>query len=250
MSTLGRSCMPGRWGETEAPGAQEDMTEHELDELVRDCPRLFHMAEAGAWPTIRRHGLLCPRASLDLFGVEGEARAAALSRRPESIVLERADLGRIVLRDQKPLSDKALARCLRDGLTPQDWHARLNARVFFWLSRKRVATLLGGRAYRGRAHEILEIATAPFVAAHRDRIALSPINSGATGRFPVARGADTFLGIAAYPYAEWRRRRPRGERAVELTVPEAVPDIVRFVTRVVVMQGGETVETLHEHGPA
>lgn len=221
------------------------MTEDELVELVADSPVLFHMSEAGAWPTIRRHGLLCPRASLDLFGIEGEARAAALRRRPESVVLDRETLGRIVLRDQKPLSDKALARCLRDGLAVEDWHARLNGRVFFWLSRARVLTLLAGRAYRDHAHEILEIETAPFVAAHRETIELSPINSGATGRFAAPRGADTFLSLDAYPYAQWRKRRKRGERAVELTVPEAVPDVVRFVTRVVAMQGADEIETVY-----
>lgn len=224
------------------------MTESELGELVADCPVLFHMSEAGAWPTIRRHGLLCPHASLDLFGIEGEARAAALRRRPESVVLERDDLGRIVLRDQKPLSDKALARCLRDGLTAEGWHARLNGRVFFWLSRARVLTLLAGRAYRHCAHEILEVETAPFVATHREAIELSPINSGATGRFAAPRGADTFLPIDAYPYAQWRKGRRRGERAVELTVPEAVPDVVRFVTRVVTMRGAEEIETVYERG--
>lgn len=224
------------------------MTETELAELVADSPILFHMTEADAWPTIRRHGLLCPRASLDLFGIEGEARAAALRRRPEGIVLERGDLGRVVLRDQKPLSDKALARCLRDGLTPEDWHERLNERVFFWLSRERVLTLLAGRAYRQHAHAILEIEAAPFVAAYRDRIELSPINSGATGQFPAPRGTDTFLPIDAYPYAHYRKRRRRGERAVELTVPSAVPDLARFVTRVVLMKGAEEIEILFDRG--
>ena len=188
------------------------MTETECAELLRDSPTLFHMAEAGAWPTIRRHGLLSPCAALDLFGVAGAARSAALRRRPENVVLERADLGRIVLRDQKPLSDKALARCLRDDLAPADWHARLNERVFFWLSRARVLRLLAGRAYRDHAHEILEIEAAPFVAAHRDRIELSPINSGATGQFPTPRGADTFLPIDDYPYAAWRKKRARRAR--------------------------------------
>ncbi|MER2250364.1 hypothetical protein ABS772_10620 [Methylorubrum podarium] len=225
------------------------MTEAELAELLRDCPTLFHMAEAGAWPTIRGHGLLSTRAALDRFAVPDAIRAAAERRRPEGIVLERADLGRIVLRDQKPLSDRALARCLRDRLTPADWHRRLNERVFFWLSRKRVLTLLAGRAYRDHAHEILEIDAAALVAAHRDRIELSAINSGATGRFPAPRGADTFRPIDAYPYAEWRKKRPRGERVVELTVLGAVPELERFVRRVVVMRGADEVEILAEAAP-
>jgi hypothetical protein len=221
------------------------VTEAELGELVADGPTLFHMAERGAWPTIRRHGLLSAAAALDLFGADAETRAAAGRRRPEGIALERADLGRVVLRDQKPLSDAGLARCLRDGLTPDDWRARLNARVFFWLSGKRLATLLAGRAYRGHAHEILELDTAALVAAYRDRIELSPINSGATGRFPAPRGADTFLPLDAYPYAAWRAKRGRGERAVELTVPGAVPDAARFVRRVTLRQGPEEIAVLY-----
>ncbi len=221
------------------------MTESELGELLADCPRLFHMAERGAWPTIRRHGLLSTAAALDLFAADAGTRAAAGRQRPAGIVLERADLGRVVLRDQKPLSDAALARCLRDGLEPADWRARLNARVFFWLSGKRLATLLAGRAYRGHAHEILELDSAALVAAYRDRIELAPINSGATGRFPAPRGADTFLSIDAYPYALWRGKRARGERAVELTVPGAVPDAARFVTRVVLRQGPEEIAVLY-----
>lgn len=221
------------------------MTEAERAALLRDCPVLFHMAERGAWPTIRRHGLLSTEAALDLFGADDAVRAAALRRRPAGIALERADLGRIVLRDQKPLSDKALARCLRDGLTPAEWHARLNARVFFWLSRARVLTLLAGRAYRDHAHAVLELDAAALVAAYRDRIELSPINSGATGRFPAPRGRDTFLPLADYPYAAYARRR-RGERVVELTVPGSVPDAARFVRRVSVMRGPEVTEVLFE----
>ncbi len=221
------------------------MTEVELDELLRDCPVLFHMAERGAWPTIRRHGLLSTAAALDLFEAADEIRAAASRRRADGILLDRPDLGRIVLRDQKPLNDKGLARCLRDGLVPGDWYARLNARVFFWLSRARVLKLLAGRAYRAHAHEVLELDAAALVAAYRDRIELSPINSGATGRFPAPRGRDTFLTIADYPYPAYARRR-RGERAVELTVPGSVPDAVRFVRRVSLMRGPEVSEVLFE----
>jgi hypothetical protein len=30
------------------------------------------------------------------------------------------------IRDQRPMSDKNLAGCLRDGLTPTDWYRMLN----------------------------------------------------------------------------------------------------------------------------
>lgn len=223
------------------------VTEGELDELLADCPELFHMAERGSWPLIRRHGLLSTSALLDLFGVEGAARGAIESaRRPESVVLEDGAHGRAVIRDNKPMADGSLRRCLRDGLEPADWYRILNGRVFFWLSRKRLLKLLAARSYAHSEHDVLTLDARSLVEANRARITLSPINSGATSRFPVERGLTTFLPIADYPYAEWRRKRARGERAVELAVDRGVERIERFVTRVVRMKGDRETETIWE----
>ena len=221
------------------------MTEAELDELLSDCPVLFHMAEAGSWSSIRRHGLLSTQALLDLFAVEGGKRETIEARRrPQGVVLEDAEHGRVKIRDNKPINDKALEKCLEGGLSPADWYRMLNARVFFWLSPKRLGKLLGARAYAGDAHDILELEARPLVEACRDRITLSPINSGATGRFPVARGLSTFLPIAEYPYAAWRRKRTKGERVVELAVSGGVPDVERFVRRVVRRQKDNEIATI------
>ena len=45
------------------------MTETELEELLSDCPTLYHMAEDRSWPSIRHRGLLSTTALLDLYGV-------------------------------------------------------------------------------------------------------------------------------------------------------------------------------------
>jgi hypothetical protein len=142
-----------------------------------------------------------------------------------------------VIRDNGPLNEKNLARVLDDGLSPEDWYRLLNDRVFFWLSRGRLERLLGARLYRDRAHDVLEVEAAPLVAAYRDRVRLSPVNSGATGRFPVRRGLGTFRAIEDYPYAA-RRRANRREPVVELSVLGGVPDIARFVLRATRMRGG------------
>lgn len=112
------------------------VTDAELAELLRDCPTLYHMAERGSWPSIREHGLLSTSALLDLYGAQGAERAAIEGqRRPGPVTIERPAFGRAVIRDQKPMSDAGLRRCLTDGLTPEDWYRLLNGKVFFWLTR-------------------------------------------------------------------------------------------------------------------
>ncbi len=46
-----------------------------VEEFCAAYPRLYHMAEAAAWPSIQRHGLLSTSALLDLYGVAGAERA-------------------------------------------------------------------------------------------------------------------------------------------------------------------------------
>jgi hypothetical protein len=218
------------------------VTDEELDELLGDCPVLYHMAERGSWPSIQRHGLLSTSALLDLFDVQGERRQTIEARRrPENVVIEHPEHGRAVVRDQKPMDDAGLFRCLQDSLVPEDWYRILNERVFMWLTRDRLVRLLTARPYRALEHDVLELDAAPLMAAHLDRITLSPINSGATKPFPRDRGRDTFLPIASYPYASWRERRKAGERIVELAVTSGVPDVERFVRRVLTMKGDEIV---------
>jgi hypothetical protein len=223
------------------------VTDQELQELLADCPVLYHMAEAGSWPSIRKHGLLSTSALLDLCGVTGAARKEIeKQRRPESVVIQHPILGRVVIRDNKPMDDKGLVRSLEGGLAPREWYALLNARVFFWLTRDRLLRLLGAAAYGAQAHDVLEVDSESLVRAHREKITLSPMNSGATKPIPHPRGPSTFLSIAEYPYSYWRSRRPRGERVVELAVSPGVPDIKRFVQRVVRMQGSQELETVYQ----
>lgn len=220
------------------------MTDDELGHLVAGNPVLFHMAERGSWESIRDHGLLSTSALLDLFGVTGPDRERIEScQRPESVTVERKGIGSAVIRDQKPMDDRGLERCLKDGLTPRDWYETLNARVFFWLTRARLLRLLTARAYKDSEHDVLEIETAPLVAAYRDLITLAPINTGATKPMPAPRGKSTIVSIADYDYAA-RMKTHRSEPVVELAVSPGVPDIGDFVRRVVVMRGDVEVKEI------
>lgn len=209
-------------------------------ELAALYPRLHHMAEDGAWPSIREHGLLSTSALLDLYGVEGPARdAIEARRRPAGVPLARDGLPGAVVRDQLPMTDAGLGRCLDDGLAPADWYRILNGRVFFWPSARRLERLLGARAYRGRAQTVLTLDAASLVAAHGARIELSAINSGATIFGGPRRGRSTFLPLADYPFAAWRAKRPATEAVAEVTVPHAVPDAADHVLLVERVRDGE-----------
>lgn len=203
------------------------------EELVFTYPRLWHMAHDGAWPAIRINGLKSARALLDEYGVQGEQREQLLSlRRSHSVPISAPGLPGAVLRDQKPMDDTRLAACLENGLTPRDWYELLNSLSFFWLSRSRIWTLLGARAYRGVTQTVLTVDTASLVAAHRQRIRLSPINSGATLFKPQLRGRSTFMKVVDFPFEERAKTRRTENNVVELVVDHAVPDLASHVLAV------------------
>jgi hypothetical protein len=175
------------------------VTEPELTELLEDCPTLYHMAERHSWPSIREHGLLSTTALLDHYGISGAQREVIEARRrPKSVELERTGLGRAVVRDQLPMDDKGLARCLKDGLSPEAWYRVLNIKVFFWFTRERLFRLLNAGTYRSEEHDVLELDARSLVAAYREKIWFCPMNSGCTKPFPHPRGMTTFQRIADY----------------------------------------------------
>jgi len=200
-------------------------------QLAGHYPLVYHMAERDALPQLLRHGLLSTTAILDLFGIQGEARRELeLCVRKQSVILEHPVHGRVVLRDQKPLSATKLAGCLQDGLSTEDWLRLLNRRTYFWLGRDRVETLLDGRAYRQREHIVIAVRTDALVQAHSDRVTLAAMNTGSTSPFAHKRGLCTMLPMSTFPYED---RRNRGLRpATELCVDYCVPDLRALIDTV------------------
>lgn len=214
-------------------------------ELITRYPKLYHMAEADTWDSIRKHGLLSTSALLDLYEIKGNQRFAIESEhRPDSIPIPHPVYGTAVIRDQKPMSDSGLLRCLRD-VTPQEWYETLNRRVFFWLTRERLLTLLNAKPYRNQKHCVLTIDTALMLDRHIDEITLAPLNSGCTKPYPHPRGSDTFLPLRDYPY-ESRRKKDDYSAIVELTVDYKVSDIEDLTVKVEHMIGDTVLETLFE----
>jgi hypothetical protein len=105
----------------------------------------------------------------------------------------------------------------------------LNARVFFWVSERRLDSLLQAKRYRGSAHTIVVVDTRKLLNAHELDITLCPMNSGNTMMIAMPRGKDTFAPLASYPYHE--RRKAGLEPVVELAVKERVADIQTVAVR-------------------
>ena len=192
------------------------------EEVARQYPLLYHMAEAGSWPSIQEHGLLSTTALLDLFEVDATERRGIESEwRQDSISIAHAVHGTAVIRDQRPMPPAKLAGNLVN-MTPGEWYEFLNRKTFFWADWKRLTNLLNAYAYRNRAHCVLTVDTEALLTRHGNRTSLCAINSGFVyhgGR----RWRETFKPIANYP---------SGNRVWELAVEYSVSDVADLVVRV------------------
>jgi hypothetical protein len=215
-----------------------------LAECVERYPRLFHMASAGAWPMIQRHGLRSVTAILDLVYYDPDKRAAIESRRRlDTARIVDPEIGDFEIRGQKPLHLGKLDRCLT-GMSVTEWLRLLNRKVFFWPTEERVRELLEAREYRARDQLVLVIRTASLVAIYEPEITLAHINTGAVLYDPPARGPETLRPIAGYPFEESRRRRGPRKAIAEVAVDYAVPDIVNHIVGVERRRPGHPPELL------
>ncbi|MFG1777648.1 DUF7002 family protein [Micromonospora sp. NPDC049048] len=116
------------------------------------------------------------------------------------------------------------------GMTPL---AAINSRVFFWASAERLDRLRQAKEYRTEDQVVLHVDTRALVERHGPRIELRRLNSGAvTQKNHPMRGHRSWLPIADYPYAEYRRRYGRDGALVEVTVLDAVPDILDLTDKI------------------
>lgn len=201
-------------------------------EFAARYPTAYHMADEYAWPSIQRYGLLSTRAMVELYNPDPGLRGQILSqRRRTSITLDSTDLGSMVVRDQLPL--KFLDKCLHPGVSAQQFLDALNGRVFFWLSTKRLDTLVNALANRKRRHLVLHVDTAAMLEVYDAHAQLAPYNTGSM-HVPNApkRGPDIFTDLEDYPFEYWAKKNGNSrDHVVELTIPHAVPDITRFICK-------------------
>jgi hypothetical protein len=197
-------------------------------------PLVYHLAEAENWPSIQRHGLLSTRTLLDRIGMGGACRTAIeRAHRPNRTILPTG----LVIRDQKPIPPAALGLCLV-GLTASRWYELLNSKVFFWFDHKRLNRQR--RACSRSPQVVLILSSDRLLRRYAAQTALTPINTGNARRKPALRGAATFVPYSVWAHSAWlseaqalgTRPRLRTHPPVELTVTDAVPDVMEFVLSV------------------
>ncbi|MBV8775523.1 MAG: hypothetical protein JO166_24825 [Deltaproteobacteria bacterium] len=201
----------------------------------------YHLVDASNWASVQNHGLMSARRLMELCGpVEF---SASRHHRSASLLLPSG----VLIRDQRPMPPTALMRCLRSGLMPADWFELLNSKVFFWLEPNR---LNRQRLACGGSPQVALVVNAAVLLTKYGGVAtVTPINTGNALRSAALRNLTTFV-----PYHRWlvdawayeevpgARHRPRTHPPTELTISEAVPDILNYVMAAVPLNGGEILD--------
>jgi hypothetical protein len=202
---------------------------------------IYHLADAANWSSIQQYGLLSTSALLDLLRVQGKEREQIEQQhRAQQVRLANG----VIIRDQKPMPPTMLGRCLY-GVTPREWYALLNARVFFWFDIERLNRML--KANYERPQIVIVLDTERLLRAYAEQVALTPINTGNARRRPALRGRQTFVPYSTWLETGWAseaealgtRMRPRNHRPAELSIPGAVPDVMNFIRGTKLLNRGE-----------
>jgi len=223
----------------------------DVEDFIDRYPTVFHMAAEGAWPHVRRNGLLSTTALLDRYKVTGDRRRELEAcRRGKPARIEHPDTGETaVLRDNGPINE----RLLRDDLlvgdtTLEEWYRLLNRHVFFWVHESGLSNFL--RVYRKSAHDVITVSTRRLVARDYDRIIVTPMNTGsASWRTELRRGRDIFEPhIHEFDLEAWELLTPaRRDAIVELAVDYAVESIEDITVRVDRRAHDQVPRPLWEH---
>ena len=197
-------------------------------------PTLYHLTQVENWPSIQQYGLLSTQALLDLVRLsDAERKCVENQHRAQRVMLPNG----VMISDQKPMPPTALARCLH-SVTPEQWYALLNSKVFFWPDIERLHRLR--RVYRMQSQIVMVIDTERLLARHAERVALTPINTGNARRQPAIRGPHTFVPYTTWLESSWNsetealhtRPRSRTHKPAELAVSYAVPDVMDCLIKV------------------
>ena len=199
----------------------------------------YHLVDERNWASIQAHGLLSTKR---LAAASGYDLRQLRLHRPKGLTLPSG----VRIRDQSPMSPAVLGKFLQDGLSPEDWYDLLNSKVFFWLDPDRLNRQR--RACGEAPQRVLVIDAARMLQKHGSRAAVSPINTGNAMRAAAPRGFSTFVPWVRWTSDGWEfekvgrtASRPANHRPVELSIEDAVEDIMDHVIKVIPLGACQTL---------
>jgi hypothetical protein len=191
--------------------------------FLKNYPNLYHVSLCPDAESIRRHGLMSTSGILDLLGLPVTNRESLeRSQRSKAEPFEHPQFGKFILNDQIPLRTEALQRCLI-GMTPPEWYAELNERIFFWLSPKRCENFAMARKMKMPPRTLLVLNSERLLANSNVGLDLCLINSGSATRRPAERNLENFRSVAKYPLD--RTPAEASLRTRKISIVDAIEEI-------------------------
>jgi len=174
----------------------------EIEKFIALRPYLYHLTcKENAEKIIAGHRLYSANELIRLSGKK-ENHAISRKRRTKSTpILIGGET--FFLRDQLPISEVNLAKCLTDNWTISDFLNHLNDRVFMWPTVLRLTSHF--KTYESEKPVIFRFSTADILAAN-PHVKFCRLNSGATrsnsylNGAPPERGPRSFLSASEFDW--------------------------------------------------
>jgi hypothetical protein len=171
-----------------------------IQEFIEKRPELYHLTAQSNFPIIKKYKrLYSTNKIIDLSG-DKELIKIKRERRPSHLLVKLGE-DSFSLRDQRPISEKALKKCLTDNWECADFYEHLNDRVFTWPTLNRLYRHYD--RYKGENPAILILNTEEVFNLNLQPL-FARLNTGATranshlgGKAP-ERGPNTFLSAEDY----------------------------------------------------
>jgi hypothetical protein len=175
-----------------------------IEEFCLANPYLYHLTSEENFDNIRSlNRILSTKEILDKVDIDDTRYDELLYQKRHDHTYVSLDGSMVMIRDQKPISIKALRRTLLDDWTAEQFLEHLNRRVFFWPSVDRLE--IHYNKYQHENPKIIRVDSAQLIELNVERLKFCHLNSGATRchpkwKGPPPRGANTFLSIEDVEY--------------------------------------------------
>ncbi len=128
------------------------------EKFIEKRPYMYHLTSMENFENIKNERKLFSATHLiNLSDKTSEKKTELISSKRNCAITISANGTNVNIRDQQPISIKALGKCLTDNMTVEEYIQLLNSRVFFWPTKDRL-----GRHYKRYREEdivILRVST-------------------------------------------------------------------------------------------